>query len=138
MVNFKNVTHYGPRSGFMHYILTTPIERAPSIRGSNEQLCVFESWKSSSVPSNMLDTQDLCPIHHYKLNCTTSSHSTTLNCKPDIVIAQHLYTNIFQLFGWFRVLNTTFNNISVISWRSVLLVVETIVPGENHRPVASH
>jgi hypothetical protein len=32
-------------------------------------------------------------------------------------------------------LNATFNNISVISWQSVLLVEET---GENHRPVASH
>ena len=32
--------------------------------------------------------------------------------------------------------NATFNNISVISWRSVLLVEETGVPGENHRPVA--
>ena len=31
---------------------------------------------------------------------------------------------------------TTFNNISVISWWSVLLVEETGVPGENHRPVA--
>jgi hypothetical protein len=36
------------------------------------------------------------------------------------------------------VFNTTFNNISVISWRSVLLVGETRVPRENHRPVASH
>jgi hypothetical protein len=33
------------------------------------------------------------------------------------------------------VLNATFHNISIISWRSVLLVEET---GENHRPVASH
>jgi hypothetical protein len=33
--------------------------------------------------------------------------------------------------------NATFNNISVISWRSVLLVGETGVPGEIHRPVAS-
>jgi hypothetical protein len=30
------------------------------------------------------------------------------------------------------VFNTTFNNISVISWRSVLLVEEILVPGENH------
>ena len=30
------------------------------------------------------------------------------------------------------------NNISVISWRSVLLVEEIRVPGENHRPAASH
>jgi glyoxylate utilization-related uncharacterized protein len=34
----------------------------------------------------------------------------------------------------FMVFNTPFNNISVISWRSVLLVEETGGPGENHRP----
>ena len=35
------------------------------------------------------------------------------------------------------VLNATFNNISVILWQSVLLMEETGVPGENHRPAAS-
>ena len=30
------------------------------------------------------------------------------------------------------------NNISILSWRSVLLVKETRVPEENHRPAASH
>ena len=35
------------------------------------------------------------------------------------------------------VFNATFNNISVISWWSVLLVEEARVPGENHRPAAS-
>ena len=35
-------------------------------------------------------------------------------------------------------LNATFNNITVISWRSVLLVEETGVPGEFNRPAASH
>jgi hypothetical protein len=30
------------------------------------------------------------------------------------------------------VVNAIFNNISVISWWSVLLVEETRVPGENH------
>jgi hypothetical protein len=39
-----------------------------------------------------------------------------------------------KVMGGFIVLNSTFNNISVISWRSVLLVEETGVPGENHRP----
>jgi hypothetical protein len=34
--------------------------------------------------------------------------------------------------------NAIFNNISVISWWSVLLVEETAVPEENHRPAASH
>jgi len=36
-----------------------------------------------------------------------------------------------------RVLNATFNNISVILWRLVLLV-EEIGAGENHRPATSH
>ena len=38
----------------------------------------------------------------------------------------------------FMVFNATFNNISVISWRSVLFVEETGGHRENHRPAASH
>jgi sulfur relay (sulfurtransferase) DsrF/TusC family protein len=30
--------------------------------------------------------------------------------------------------------NSTFNNISAISWQSVLLVEETVVPVENYQP----
>jgi len=36
------------------------------------------------------------------------------------------------------VFNTTFNNISVVSWWSVLLLEETGVPRENHRHDSSH
>ena len=36
------------------------------------------------------------------------------------------------------VFNATFNNNSVISWRSVLLVDETGVPGKNNRLVTGH
>jgi len=36
------------------------------------------------------------------------------------------------------VFNATFNNISVISSRSVLLVEETGVPGENHLHTHTH
>ena len=39
---------------------------------------------------------------------------------------------------WVMVFNTTFYTISIISWRSVLLVEKTGVPGENHCPAASH
>ena len=39
---------------------------------------------------------------------------------------------------WFMVFNATFNIILVILWQSVLLVEETGVSGENHRPVTSH
>ena len=36
------------------------------------------------------------------------------------------------------VVNVAVNNISIVSWRSALLVEETGVPGENHRPAESH
>ena len=36
------------------------------------------------------------------------------------------------------VVNVTFNNVLVISWRSVSLVEETGGPEENHQTVASH
>ena len=42
------------------------------------------------------------------------------------------------LYYWFIVFNTTFNNISVVSWRSVLLVEETRVHRENDGPARSH
>jgi hypothetical protein len=50
-------------------------------------------------------------------------------------IAEKVHISLFGLV--FMVLNATFNNISVISWLSVLLE-ETGVPEENHQPVASH
>jgi hypothetical protein len=48
------------------------------------------------------------------------------------------YSYVFSCIGSVIVINPTFNNISGRSWRSVLLVEETGVPGENHRPVVSH
>ena len=51
--------------------------------------------------------------------------------------------DVFQIihsYAVFRIMmfNATFNNISVISWRSDLLVEKPRVSGENHRPAASH
>jgi hypothetical protein len=50
----------------------------------------------------------------------------------------HLSSQTIDYLVWFMVFNATFNNISVISWQSVLLVLATRLPGENHRPVTSH
>jgi hypothetical protein len=47
------------------------------------------------------------------------------------------YTHYFERVS-VMVINATFNFISAILWRSVLLVEETGVRGENYRPVASH
>ena len=50
-----------------------------------------------------------------------------------IVVLILAHINSF-LGGVFMVLSATFNNISVISQRSVLLVEKNGGPGENHRP----
>ena len=42
------------------------------------------------------------------------------------------------MVGWFMVFNTTFNNNSVISFQSVLLIEKTGEPEENKRPVTNH
>ena len=47
------------------------------------------------------------------------------------------YTNDMGLGVGIRLYIATFNDISVISWWSVLLVEETEVPVRSHRPVAS-
>jgi len=44
----------------------------------------------------------------------------------------------FEFMVGFVVFNATFNTILVIWWPPVLLMEESGVPGENHRPVASH
>jgi len=71
-----------------------------------------------------------------KLN--KSEHSNFLDSK----LLDPLYFEHLSCFYYLRVrvvvVKATFNTISVISWQSVLLGDETRVPGENHRPVASH
>ena len=44
----------------------------------------------------------------------------------------------FMTLARVMVFNATFNNITIISWWSVLLVGETGVPGEIDRSAASH
>ena len=47
-------------------------------------------------------------------------------------------TNVQFIRVWLMVFNTTFSNISVISWGQVLLMEETGVLEENHCPATSH
>jgi hypothetical protein len=59
--------------------------------------------------------------------------------KKGINYIQYTTIKLGMIHGWWvMVFNATFNNISVISWRSVLLVEETGVPGKNHWPAVSH
>ena len=72
------------------------------------------------------------------------SYSRNASCAhnsylPFIIIFLKLFLfDINKIRIRVMVLNAPFNNISVISWWSVLLVEETGVPRENHRLAASH
>jgi hypothetical protein len=85
------------------------------------------------------------------INVLYYSETSTCRRKQNISIYKQVLTNRFIFLNgqpgnkWnckfdnrVMVFKATFNNISVISWQSVLLVEETGVPGENHRPVESH
>ena len=56
------------------------------------------------------------------------------------ILFDHIYPSHKELYCrvMHMVLNASFNNISVISWWSVLLVEEIWVPRGNHRLVTSH
>jgi hypothetical protein len=59
------------------------------------------------------------------------SYVFTINLSTGIVYMYHKHPGHFEIV-------LVILNISVISWRSVLLVEETGVPRENHRPATSH
>ena len=95
----------------------------PSLYGTS---CLIRVPVSTKVYSNLLQGVHIL----FLINC----------CKRENIVLHtiHQLTHTILKLVWFMVFNTTFNNISVISWWSVLLVEETGVPGENHVPVASH
>ena len=82
------------------------------------------------------------PVNHYTTDAVSHKnknefHWNIFGIKPQCrCLGLHASKRGHCLFYWYRhfmVFNATFNNISVISWRSVLLVDETRVSGDNHR-----
>jgi len=89
-------------------------------------VCVKESILSLSTTFR-LDIETFPTVWYYLLfiliyTCSTKGCITLLTFCLGLI------------YGFYR----HFNNISAISWRSVLLVEETGVPGENQRPFANH
>jgi hypothetical protein len=91
----------------------------------------IQNINESNIPSISLCKHSIMTTKYWEeIKMKTNFSSCNL-----IKITCLLY---FGLVGWFMVFNATFNNISVISWQSVLLMEETEVPGENHRLAVSH
>ena len=73
-------------------------------------------------------------VSHYSFLFSRAEHVSSCNflfSNSSCVSSSSFLFSIKNGLFWFMVFNATFNNISVISWQSVLLVEETGVPGEN-------
>jgi len=92
-----------------------------------------QSLTTSNIQNLMADT-----------NITVGKVDAAIILPVELINSEFYFISLFDIAAsftvalWIMALNATFNNISVISWRSVLLVEETGGPGENQRPVASH
>ena len=77
---------------------------------------------------------------NYIMHVTLDKRIDTFFCHSFLLYITLFILYYYYVFQWLRVLvfNASFNNISVISRRSVLLVEETGVPGENHWSTPSH
>jgi hypothetical protein len=74
-------------------------------------------------------------MHRWAIHITTE----VVSSNPFHGEANTIQHDVIKFVSDLRfVFNATFNNTSAISWRSVLLVEETGIQGENHRSVASH
>jgi hypothetical protein len=111
MEGARHFTDYDPHTGFLYYNPTFSVMRTPPDLPPGMRWAALLVWVLATFRGTLND--NLIGIGH-----------TTLEER-------------YSLFVCLMVFNATSNNISVISWRSVLLVEETEGPGENHRPVAS-
>ena len=89
-------------------------------------------WKSDKNCKGWIKREADCILSSQK--CTNQSDDSL---RYPSVYSCHSLKKGNDWFG-FMVFNATVYNISVILWRSVLLVEETWGPRENHRPIASH
>ena len=80
-------------------------------------------------------------MFYYNILDTYKQYIHSISLTLGLRLVSYLRGNSRQYYSklmvWFMVFNTTFNNISTISWWSVFLVEETREPGENHTPVVS-
>ena len=141
------------------YLLTNTLEKS-----TNNSLAwgilSFVTFKKSSVdcPRTIIDSHIRVPSPWISSKSSWNKEDWAAFSSADIIITllevgsekkmdiyikkddtKNLYAHLLYIEGYgFMVFNATFNNISVTSRRSALLVWETGVPAENHRSVASH
>ena len=93
----------------------------------------FYWWWELKNPEKMTE---LPKATYCRCRCKSNHIAIMTTTTPQIYST--VLTRCFCQEGRVVVFNATFNNISVISWQLVLLVVETGVPRKNHWPAASY
>ena len=95
--------------------------------------CCWKWWQETSL--KLPKCMCYWPVAHFYDVFVVIGENTRKISKPSCFYLEDLKN---RGGGRIMVCNATFNNISVISWWSVLLVEETRVSRENRRPVESH
>ena len=101
-------------------------------------ICNKKSYLQESKPRIKMSTNILLSFTARTLTPTNINDTTTNMFFFAYYIMLIFHENLETGGLGFMVFNATFNNISVISWGSVLLMEKTGVPGENCPPVVSH
>jgi len=68
------------------------------------------------------------PDEGYHRNVPDEGYSRNASCALNWISMFYYYIHVVQNLDWFMVFNATFKNISVVSWRSVLLVKKPEYP----------
>ena len=110
-----------------------------------KNLMVLDEYDFSEFVQFVFSLNFHCPLYFY------FCHSVPIFLLISCLMYSAIWLSLYQYVSLYRragvliqytglrlLFNATFSNISAISGRSVLLVGETGVPGENHRPTVSH
>ena len=121
-----------------HYSITPKLEKLEhySITSKLEMLEHYSITSKLEMLEHYSITSKLEMLEHYSITSKSVCNVHTANVKSYFLYYTGIHTIIMSsegVRGGIVVFNTTFNNISVISWRSVLLVEETL----SHKVVSS-
>jgi hypothetical protein len=109
-------------------------------------------WEQHISKSEQMRGLIVIRMFNFHTQCRFICYCNTIITHPMMLLMKNLFLSLEYIVvlnnnfvhGWWyidvwvvclMVFNVTFNNISVISWQSVLLVEKTREPRENHQPV---
>ena len=125
------------QNGWLNINLThsTRLTTHPLVGCKSTVLLNGAPWKPNSLNGVSNSTSCLVITSTFSQNPLNADFNFCLYSRSAY---NKIQKSLIKVWFGFTVFNATFNNISVISWQSVLMVEETGEPWENHRPVASH